>query len=153
MTPYRRFDNRPAQVMVIEDNRGDAILISRAFSRAQTEVTLTVAETGEAALARLAREGVFVDQPLPDLILLDFNLPRLSGLAVLEQVKGSDALRHIPIIVLSSTASEADVQRSYSLQAAGFIIKPIRLEQLQQVVDRLTAFFFTRAVLSEPPAR
>ncbi|MDC7685141.1 response regulator [Asticcacaulis sp. BYS171W] len=142
--------NRPAEILVVDDNRGDAILAARAFKAADLESNLTVADTGEKALAILAREGEYADAPLPDLILLDLNLPKMSGTDVLTQIKADAALRHIPVIILSSSGAERDVTVSYGLHASGYVIKPGSLDQFKRFVSAVTDFFFDMAILGGP---
>ncbi len=140
-------EGRPAEIMLIEDNRGDALLASRAFHEAQIENNLTVARTGEEALAMLRREGEHAALRTPDIILLDLNLPGLNGDAVLTAIKADERLRHIPVIVLSSSSSEADIARSYDLHASAYVVKPIDLKKFREVVTTIQQFFFLVAVL------
>lgn len=143
-------EGRAAEIMVVDDNRGDAILASRAFKKSEVETNLTVAETGEKAMSILSQSGDFEGKRLPDLILLDLNLPRMSGMDVLARVKTSETLKHIPVIILSSSSAEKDVSESYSLHASGYVIKPASLEQFGQFVAAVEGFFFNLAVLSGP---
>ena len=145
-------EGRPAEIMLIEDNRGDALLASRAFEEAEIENNLTIAPTGEIALAMLRREGEYAQQRQPDIILLDLNLPKLSGQQVLDAVKSDDRLKAIPVIVLSGSVAEADVARSYSTHASAYVVKPINLEKFRKVVTTIEQFFFLVAVLPAHPA-
>ena len=144
-------EGRPAEVMLVEDNRGDAMLASRAFRQAEIENNLTVAETGEKALALLNgianREGEYASSRLPDIILLDLNLPMMSGRDVLAAVKSDERLRHIPVIILSSSSAEGDISGSYEAHANAYIVKPLNLENFSDVVRSIEQFFFMLAVL------
>ncbi|HTM81852.1 response regulator [Asticcacaulis sp.] len=140
-------EGRAAEIMLVEDNRGDAMLAARAFRQAEIENNLTVAETGEKALAMLRREGEYASMRLPDLILLDLNLPMMSGKDVLTAIKGDDALRHIPVIILSSSSAAPDISGSYGLHANAYIVKPLNLENFSDVVHSIEQFFFMLAVL------
>jgi CheY-like chemotaxis protein len=133
--------------MLVEDNRGDALLAARAFRQAEIDNNLTVAETGEKALAMLRREGEYAAMRLPDLILLDLNLPMMSGKDVLVAIKSDDALRHIPVIILSSSSAPPDISGSYGLHANAYIVKPLNLENFSDVVHSIEQFFFMLAVL------
>ncbi len=139
-------EGRPAEIMLVEDNRGDVLLASRAFKEAQFENRLSVAGTAEIALATLkacVEEGL----RLPDIILLDLNLPGMSGRDLLTIIKSEDALRHIPVIVLSSSAAEADVNGSYHHHANAYIVKPVDLDKFRHVISSIEQFFFILALL------
>ncbi len=140
-------EGRPAEIMLIEDNRGDVMLASRAFKEAEIENNLTVANTGDEALAMLRGEGPRALSRLPDIVLLDLNLPGTSGDAVLAAVKADERLKHIPVIVLSSSNAEADIARSYDLHASAYVVKPIDLKKFREVVTTIQQFFFLVAVL------
>lgn len=139
-------EGRPAEIMLVEDNRGDVLLASRAFKEAQFENRLTVADTAEKALAML-RASQAEGLRLPDIILLDLNLPGMSGSELLAIVKNDDALRHIPVIILSSSAAETDVNGSYDRHANAYIVKPVDLEKFRDVIASIEQFFFILAVL------
>jgi len=143
-------EGRPAEIMLVEDNRGDALLAARAFRQAEIENNLTVAETGEKALAMLRREGEYAGLGLPDIILLDLNLPMMSGKDVLTEIKTDDVLRHIPVIILSSSSAPPDIAGSYGLHANAYIVKPFNLENFSDVVRSIEQFFFVLAVLPSP---
>jgi CheY-like chemotaxis protein len=138
--------DRPAEILLIEDNRGDVLLTRKAFQSAKIENHLSVAESGEAALAQLKREG----GALPDLILLDLNLPRMNGREVLAEIKVDARLRHIPVIILSSSAAEQDIARSYALHASAYIVKPVNLDRFREAVATIEQFFFFLIELPEP---
>ena len=140
-------EGRPAEIMLVEDNRGDALLATRAFRQAEIDNNLTVAETGEKALSMLRREGEYTNFRLPDLILLDLNLPMMSGKDVLAAIKSEDALRHIPVIILSSSSAPPDISGSYDLHANAYIVKPLNLQNFSDVVRSIEQFFFVLAVL------
>ncbi len=139
-------EGRAAEIMLVEDNRGDVLLASRAFKEAQFENRLTVADTAEKALAMLRAtlaEGI----RLPDIILQDLNLPGMSGSELLAIIKDDSALRHIPVIILSSSAAETDVNGSYDRHANAYIVKPVDLEKFRDVIASIEQFFFILAVL------
>ena len=140
-------EGRPAEILLVEDNRGDAILAGRAFKEARIANNLTVADTGEAALAILRGEGEAVGCRLPDIILLDLNLPRMNGHEVLKTIKSDDALKHIPVIILSSSNAGQDVTASYAQYASGYIMKPVDLEKFRDVVAAIEQFFFVLSII------
>ncbi len=130
------------QVLVVEDNPGDAILLRLAFKKAGNGSKLIIADTGEAALAMLSGEGDYGDLPSPDLILLDLNLPRMHGLDFLKRIKNDPKLAYIPVIVLSSSCAESDISASYLGHAVGFITKPISLDDYEEVVSSIAGYWF-----------
>ncbi len=140
-------EGRPAEILLVEDNRGDVLLASRAFRDAQIENNLTVVETAEMALDVLRGEGEYAGRRLPDMILLDLNLPRMNGHELLAIVKADDRLRHIPVIILSSSHSDSDVSGSYGHHANAYIVKPVDLAKFKAVVASIEQFFFMVVVL------
>jgi CheY-like chemotaxis protein len=138
-------EGRTAEILLVEDNRGDAQLASMAFREARIENHLTIAATGEEAL-ELLREPT---RRPPDLVLLDLNLPKLSGRDVLVAIKEDTRLMHIPVIVLSASENEQDIARSYDLHATAYIVKPLTLEKFRDVVSTIEQFFFFLAVLPD----
>lgn len=143
-------EGRAAEIMLIEDNRGDALLAARAFRDAEIDNHLTIADTGEKALAMLRREGEFADYRLPDIILLDLNLPRMHGLDVLNAIKSDEALKTIPVVVLSSSEADADIARAYDLHANAYVVKPVSIAKFREVAASIEQFFFMLAILSVP---
>jgi CheY-like chemotaxis protein len=133
---------RTAQVLLIEDNHGDAVLTRRAFRRARIPNELTVADTGEKGLSILRREGEFATAPRPDLILLDLNLPHMHGQDFLDQVKTDPDFKRIPVVVLSSSSAESDVLGAYDRHANGYITKPLTTETYDDIVERVEQYWF-----------
>ncbi|MDB5426615.1 MAG: response regulator [Phenylobacterium sp.] len=143
---------RPAELLLIEDNYGDVLLTREAFGSARVSNRLAVAGDGEEALAMLRREGDYADQPTPDVILLDLNLPRMDGREVLQAIKTDPKLQRIPVIVLSSSKAEVDILKTYDLGANGYIVKPVTFERLQEIVASIETFWFTVVVLAQTHA-
>ena len=144
---------RTAELLLVEDNYGDVLLTREAFRSAKVANNLSVAGDGEEALRMLRREGDYADHPRPDLILLDLNLPRMDGRAVLQAVKADPALRTIPVVVLTSSKADIDILKSYELKANGYIVKPVDFDRLREIVASLESFWFTVVVLpTAPPA-
>ena len=138
-------DGRPAEVLLIDDSRGDALLAERAVRDAAFEANLTVARTGEDALARLKD----IAHRLPDLILLDMGLPRMSGADVLTAIKSDPELKAIPVIVMSNSGAPDNVARAYNLYAAAYIVKPVSLDAYREAIALIGQFFFTLALLTD----
>ena len=140
---------KPIEILLVEDNPGDARLTREALSLSKVRNNLHRASDGEEAMAFLRRQGAFAMMPTPDLILLDLNLPRRDGREVLEDIKSDPGLKHIPVVILTSSQAEEDIIRSYQLHANCFITKPVDLEQLTKVVQGIEQFWFTLVQL--PP--
>jgi two-component system, chemotaxis family, response regulator Rcp1 len=137
----------PIDILLVEDNPGDVRLTREALSDANVRSRLTVAVDGVEALAALRRQGRFANAPRPDIILLDLNLPRKDGRAVLAEIKKDPDLRRIPVVVLTTSRSEEDVLSTYDLHANCYIAKPLDLEQFITVVKSIEDFWFTVARL------
>jgi CheY-like chemotaxis protein len=152
MTAGIKERTRLAEILLIEDNHGDVILARRAFRDSRTANKLHIATSGEEALALLRPSGGEGRAYAPDLILLDLNLPKLSGQDVLRTLKEDPDLRYIPVVVLSSSRAAQDVVQSYHLHANGYVVKPSDLEQFRDIVGKLEQFWFEVAVLPDPAA-
>ncbi|MEU8361916.1 response regulator [Nonomuraea sp. NPDC048882] len=140
---------RPIEVLLVEDDQGDILLTREAFDLNKVHNRLNVVNDGEQAMAYLRREGEFADAPRPDLVLLDLNLPRMSGMEVLEEVKADAELRTIPVVILTTSEAEEDILRSYRLHANAYVAKPVDFEQFIRVVRQIDNFFVT--VVKLPP--
>lgn len=145
LTPIAKKD-RPARIMLVEDNPGDVILTQRAFKHCKMANELAVATNAEDALSMLRKDAPYTKQSTPDLILLDLNLPRMSGTELLAHIKNDTSLQHIPVIMLSSSSAEQDVLKSYNLHANGYIVKPPSLDDFQDIIEKVEAFWFTVTV-------
>jgi CheY-like chemotaxis protein len=134
-------------VLLVEDSPGDVRLTREAFREANGAVRLHVASDGVEALAFLRREGAHGDAPRPDFILLDLNLPRMDGREVLATIKADDGLRTIPTVILTTSDADADVLRSYELNANAYLRKPVTLEAFENLVKSINDFWLTQVVL------
>ncbi len=128
-------------ILLIEDNPGDVILIKEAFKEGETYNKLTVLGDGEAALSFLRKEGAYKRFSSPDLILLDLNMPRKDGREVLAEIKTDPVLKHIPVVVLTSSEAQQDIINAYNLQANCYITKPVDLKQFFNVVKLIEDFW------------
>lgn len=133
----------PIEVLLVEDDPGDVLLTVEAFEHNKVNNTLHVVNDGEQAMAFLRREDGFADVPRPDLVLLDLNLPRKSGLEVLGEIKDDDELRRIPVVILTTSEADEDILRSYHLHANAYVTKPVDFDQFISVVRRIDDFFLT----------
>lgn len=139
----------PIDILLVEDNPGDARLAQEALKDSKIRNTIHWVKDGVAAMEYLRREGRFADRRTPDLVLLDLNLPRMDGREVLAAIKSNDAIKRIPVVILTMSRDEEDVLRSYNLHANCFITKPIDLEQFMKVVRSIEDFWLT--IVKLPP--
>jgi len=140
---------RPIELLLVEDSPADVRLTEEAFRENRIANNLHVVGDGEAAMVFLRRQGPYVDVPRPDLILLDLNLPRKDGREVLAEIKADDALKTIPVVVLTTSQAEQDILRSYNLNANCYITKPIDLDQFINVIKAVESFWLT--IVTLPP--
>jgi CheY-like chemotaxis protein len=136
----------PIEILLVEDNPADVRLTIEAFREADTPSRLHVVDDGVKALAFLRAVGPAT--PAPDLILLDLNLPRKDGREVLQEIKHDDALKHIPVIVLTTSQAEQDILRSYHLRANAYVTKPVDVDQFFKAVKSIDLFWLGTARLS-----
>jgi chemotaxis family two-component system response regulator Rcp1 len=141
---------KPIEILLVEDNPGDVRLTKEALKDARVGNNLHVTMDGVEALAFLRKQGKHSAAPLPDLILLDLNLPKKNGREVLEEIKKEDALRHIPVVILTTSQAEQDVVESYRLRANAYVTKPVDLDQFLKVVSSIEQFWLEIVELSRP---
>jgi CheY-like chemotaxis protein len=138
---------RFVELLLVEDSFGDAVLAAEAFAALNTPLHLSIAGDGEDALRRLRREGAYRNHPRPDLVLLDLNLPRMSGREVLQAIKTCPDLRSVPVVVMTGSDAAVDIDESYGLGANGYIVKPMHFERLEEIVAGIERFWFGVAAL------
>jgi CheY-like chemotaxis protein len=137
------------QILLVEDNPGDVRLTVEALRGAKVANELHVVGDGEAAIDYLRQRGVYADAARPDLVLLDLNLPRIDGRGVLADIKSDPALAAIPILVLTTSAAEEDIARSYELHANCYISKPVDFNEFLAAVRSLEGFWLK--IVKLPP--
>ena len=143
----------PIDVLLVEDSPGDVRLTQEALRDANRAIHLHVAVDGIEAMAFLNREGTHSRAPRPDLILLDLNLPKMDGREVLAHIKADEDLKTIPTIILTTSEAEADITKSYQLQANCFLSKPVQLEAFESLVKSINDFWLTKAKLPHQGVR
>lgn len=137
------------EVLLVEDSPGDVRLTREAFKQANISIHLHVACDGVDAMAFLRSESPYENAPRPDFILLDLNLPRMDGREVLALIKENDSLRTIPTVILTTSESDADICRSYELQANCYLSKPVQLDEFESLVKSINDFWLTKAKLPQ----
>jgi CheY-like chemotaxis protein len=134
---------KPAVILLVEDDLGDQKLIKQSFQSERIANELKITDSTEQAIQYLERSKVGHDQcPMPDLILLDLNMPGVGGKELLKVVKADPELGIIPVVILTTSDSEGDIIDSFKLQAAGYVKKPVTLEEFQKVMTDLTDYWF-----------
>jgi len=141
----------PIDVLLVEDNPGDVRLTEEAFAEAKINNHLHVVRDGESALDFVYRRGEYESAPTPDLVLLDLNLPKIDGTEVLKEIKTDDALKRIPVIVLTSSSAEEDIVESYERHSNAYLTKPVDPDEFVELVQSFEEFWFTLVKLPPEP--
>jgi CheY-like chemotaxis protein len=136
-------DGTPVEILLAEDNPGDVALTRRALRESKVHNNLHVVVDGEEAMRFLHRKGEHTNAPRPDLVLLDINMPKKTGLEVLADVKNEEELCTIPVCMLTTSEDDQDILSAYARHANAFVKKPVDLEQFIEVVRKIEDFWFT----------
>jgi CheY-like chemotaxis protein len=139
-------------ILLVEDNEGDILLVEEALEVSKIRHTITVVRNGKEAIDYILQQGKFKGVILPDVILLDINLPLKSGHEVLQIIKADRRVKHIPVIVLTTSSSEKDVRLSYEHHANCFITKPIEAGEFTEAIRSLEHFWFNIVTLNKKEA-
>jgi two-component system, chemotaxis family, response regulator Rcp1 len=145
----QKTETRPVDILLVEDNPGDVRLTKEALKDAKVLNEIYVARDGVEAMQFVHREGSFANAPMPDLILLDLNLPRKDGREVLAEIKKDPKLQHIPVVVLTTSKADEDIIKTYNLHANAYITKPVDLNRFVEIMHALEQFWFT--IVKLPP--
>jgi CheY-like chemotaxis protein len=146
---YDQERTSPVEILLIEDNPGDVRLTQEALKESKVLNILNVVNDGVEAMEFLRQEGNYTGVKRPDLILLDLNLPKKDGREVMEEIKSDDSLKRIPVVVMTTSKAEEDIERMYSRHANCYITKPIDFEQFIEVVKAIEEFWLT--IVKLPP--
>ena len=138
---------RPVKVLIVEDNEADVNLTLAALWEAGVSNEMQVVQNGEEASAYLRRAGRFPGFPLPDLVLLDLNLPNKGGFEILEEMKADPYLKSIPVVVISGSDQERDIAQAYNLQAAAYLVKPLNVDDYFSAIRAIKELWFNRAAI------
>jgi len=143
---------KPASILLVEDNPMDVELIIDAFKEARLGNIIQVARNGKEALDFIFGEGDYADRkqyPLPDIVLLDLKMPGIDGHEVLRRIKGTEKLKRLPVIILTSSRDEGDRAMSYDNGANSYLVKPVSFDDFLKVVKQVSDYWLTLNV--EPP--
>jgi CheY-like chemotaxis protein len=140
----------PHRVLLVEDDPGDVLMTRESLADAASRCELAVVDDGAMALDYLHKRGAFTGAPTPHLVLLDLNLPKVSGHQVLAELKSDPALAPIPVVVLSTSAADGDVRATYALHGNAHVAKPVDFEAYQAVIRSIDEFFLTVAEVPSP---
>ena len=135
------------KILLVEDNEGDILLTLEAFKEIKAKNSITVVKDGEEAIEFLKKQGQYADSVMPNLILLDINMPKLNGMEVLDFIKKDEKLKKIPVVMLTTSSSESDIAACYERSANCFITKPLDFGKFVNVVEAIESFWFTIAQL------
>lgn len=130
-------------VLLVEDSDSDAVLMYKSLEKYKLKPKMERVKDGEEAIAYLKKEGEFANTDLPDIIFLDLNLPKVSGFDVLKFIRQDELLSTIPVVILSASASDQDVVKSYNLHANAYVTKPVDFKEFQQAILTISDFWFT----------
>jgi CheY-like chemotaxis protein len=148
------FDAKPITILMAEDDADDRLMVNEAFQESHVANDMHYVEDGLELLNYLRHQGKYADKasfPVPDLILLDLNMPRKDGREVLQEIKADPLLRHIPVIVLTTSKAEEDIVRSYDIGAASYITKPVTFEALVKIIKGLGEYWVQ--IVKLPPKK
>ncbi|CAA0081555.1 Response regulator rcp1 [Halioglobus japonicus] len=136
-------NGRSIEILMAEDSPGDVVLTRKALEHSKLKINLHAVSDGVEAMKFLRQEGEYSDVPKPDIVFLDLNMPRKDGREVLAEIKTDSVLKHIPVVILTTSDSEQDIENSYDLNANCYITKPVDMDQFVKVVSAIEDFWFT----------
>jgi len=140
--------DKPLEILLVEDNKGDIGLITEFFIDSKIRTNLHIAEDGEEAIRFLCGKDQFLGSPLPDIIILDWNLPKKDGSEVLKEIKENNNLKSIPVIILTTSSAEKDMVRAYDLHSNAYIVKHLDFDEFMTVIGSIQDFWFKAVTLS-----
>ena len=147
MKNTRLFRGRAAVVLLVEDNDDDIELTKIGFEQAEFAVDLRVVSDGEQCLDYLRRQNAYATSPTPDLVLLDLHMPRMSGMEVLDAINADATIRHLPVIVLTTSSSDREIREAYQRHCSGYLIKPVGFADFVKTVQGLEDYWFSLVAL------
>ena len=138
----------PAHILLVEDNEGDILLTIEAFEESRVKVDIAVARNGQEALDILFKKGDKKDAKKPDLVLLDINIPIFNGHEVLRQIKNDPLLKKIPVIILTTSSNQKDIDRAYENHSNCYVKKPLDMEDFLATILKIEDFWLTLSTLA-----
>jgi len=142
--------SRPAEILLAEDNDNDVELTRQGFRRTKLLLNLHRVRDGEECLAFLRKQGEYAHAPTPDLILLDLNMPKISGSQVLAEMVKDESLSSLPVVVLTTSEEAEEVLQMYKLRCSSYIVKPVDFDQFLKIIRAIANYWFTVVVLPKP---
>ncbi len=131
----------PIEILLVEDNKGDIRLTLEALKESKIKNNISVAYDGADALSFLRQEGKYANSPCPDIVLLDLNLPKKTGIEVLTEIKNDNDLTHIPVVILTSSKDEEDILKTYTCHASAYVTKPVDFDKFLKVIRGIEDFW------------
>lgn len=141
-------DLKLGHILLVEDNEGDILLTLEAFEESKLDTQISVVRNGQEALDFLYKQNSFIDAQKPDLILLDINIPIISGHEVLEDIKKNVTLKKIPVIMLTTSSSQKDIVKAYDNYCNGYVKKPLEMEKFMKAILKIEEFWLQLVILS-----
>lgn len=140
---------KPVHILLVEDNEGDIILTLDAFEESKVKTEISVVKTGKEALDFLFKRGDFENSKKPDLILLDINIPIYNGHEVLKRIKNDNVLKKIPVIILTTSSNQKDIDKAYENHSNSYVKKPLSMEEFLEAILKIEAFWLQLSTLSD----
>lgn len=142
-------ESRIAEILLVDDNEDDVFLAREAFDAASLRVNLHHVDNGEKCLQFLRKQGPYANVPSPDLILLDMHMPVMDGHEVLKEIVKDEKLRHLPVVVLTTSYEAADIQKMYGLRCSSYITKPVDFDNFVKAIGQIAGYWLTVVVTPE----
>ena len=146
-----RHGNRLRNVLVVDDNSDDFELTRLAFAENGCDATLFCARNGQECMDYLRRQGPYAGACMPDMVLLDINMPVMNGFEVMSRIAADPNLRHLPVIILTTSDAEEDILRMYGLRCNAYVVKPVNFNDFARIVRSLIDFWCTTAHMPKTP--
>lgn len=140
---------KQVHILLVEDNEGDVVLTLDAFEESKIKTQISVVKNGQDALNFLFQRGIFEKAEKPDLILLDINIPIINGLDVLHEIKLDKTLKTIPVLILTTSSNQNDINKAYLKHANSYIVKPIEFEDFLKAVLKIEEFWLQLSTLAK----
>jgi CheY-like chemotaxis protein len=141
--------SRIAEILLVEDNEDDVFLTREAFDAASLKVNLNDVDNGEKCLQYLRKQGPYSQAVTPDLVLLDMHMPLMDGYEVLAEIVKDDMLKHLPVVVLTTSHEASDIRKMYGLRCSSYITKPVNFDNFVKLISELSGYWLTVVVTPE----